>query len=921
MTSRSFVPEESVAVSKEAAVPTIVVRFDRPIAAAGVLRDQAALRLASAFPDLGLDARLIALASDPGAAILRLAADPITSPKPCLTITAARSLLSPFDLALVCRVLVDVALGRDGAPLPPAPEFAAAVHPGCSSYDFGYPAASGVRAETVIADQFDPDAIGIAVAQAVAIWTGQDRAALAVLNGNAAGRAVPHLCNSDGSAVPMRGTAEGADFLCCIETKYDELDPVFRAALFGGKVEVAHGEIAIQSAALVRPDTALTVLARADGRNTALSVFSGRKGLPVPLVDWFLRDVAALLSGTDPQDRDALPSIRNRRASQGPTRIPKAELAERIDTLWTGVEAACRAYPERIALRDGDRVIDYATLRLQTRAVCAALASDNRPIGLLFEHGCGMVMAMLAALAAGRTYVPLDPDYPRARLAHMLEASRVSQLLCDPALGALARDIAPAGCAIMPSGDMADIEAPPPASRPTAPDDTAYILFTSGSTGTPKRVAPSHRNVLMQIRNHVAALSITPRDRVSVVSSFCFDASVTDTYGALLTGATLVPASARRLGLVDVARTVRDQQVSVWHSTPTAFRHMLGGLKEAPGFPHLRAVLLGGETVFAHDVQAAARHCAADVLFVNGYGATEASFITQNPVTASEFQHGDIVPIGWPIPGFTVDLADESGRPTPVCGEMIVTSAHYTTEATVPDSSDHHATKDLARFDPHSGFTHIGRKGAQIKLRGYRIDLAEIEQILARQPGIGDVCVAIRPDPRQSGSDVLCAWLEVQGRKPRKATLAQAVLAQLPAFMVPTYYTLLPSLPLTQSGKIDRRQMPDPDTAPDPGTAVSSSAPLNQALEELFGLRCYDPDLSFFELGLTSLSLAQLHANLAKHTGTKLSLVDFFDLGTPAKLAARLAAAADGGMDLAADDDSVTSIRARLKKRKQKRAP
>ena len=237
----------------------------------------------------------------------------------------------------------------------------------------------------------------------------------------------------------------------------------------------------------------------------------------------------------------------------------------------------------------------------------------------------------------------------------------------------------------------------------------------------------------------------------------------------------------------------------------------------------------------------------------------------------------------------------------------------------MPSPSDRHATKDLARFDPHSGFSHIGRKGAQIKLRGYRIDPTEIEQILARQPGIGDVCVAIRPDPRQPDTDVLCAWLAVRGRKPRKAALSQAVKAQIPAYMVPTYYTLLPSLPLTQSGKIDRHRMPDPDIAPDPGTEVSRSAPLNQALETLFGLRRYDPDVSFFDLGLTSINMMRLHAHLAEHAGSELSLVDLFDLGTPAKLAARLAAAAEGGMNPAGDDNSVADIRARLKKRKQKR--
>jgi len=156
-------------------------------------------------------------------------------------------------------------------------------------------------------------------------------------------------------------------------------------------------------------------------------------------------------------------------------------------------------------------------------------------------------------------------------------------------------------------------------------DDPAYLLYTSGSTGTPKGVVQSHRNVLASITRQVRDFGITPADRTSVLSSFGYDMAVTDLFSALLSGAAAVPVDVRTGGLGDLAATLADRRVTVYHSTPTVYRYLMASLPTGTTLPDIRAVLLGGEEVLRTDVELARRYCGPDVLFVNGYGTTEIS--------------------------------------------------------------------------------------------------------------------------------------------------------------------------------------------------------------------------------------------------------------------------------------------------------
>src|SRR5712692_4475521 len=239
-----------------------------------------------------------------------------------------------------------------------------------------------------------------------------------------------------------------------------------------------------------------------------------------------------------------------------------------------------------------------------------------------------MIAAMLGALKAGKTYVPLDPNYPEERLAYIIEHSQASVLLTNNENITLARLLSASGVRLinidrLNSGDR-QFDLPV-----VSADRLAYILYTSGSTGQPKGVMQNHRNLLHFIRVYTNNLHIDSNDRLTLLSSYCFDASVMDIYGALLNGATLFPIDIREDGFNRLRETLRDDQITIYHSTPTVYRYFLSEMKDRGEFPRLRLVILGGEEVTRHDVELFKQNFSDDCLLVNGLGPTESTVSLQ----------------------------------------------------------------------------------------------------------------------------------------------------------------------------------------------------------------------------------------------------------------------------------------------------
>jgi amino acid adenylation domain-containing protein len=636
-------------------------------------------------------------------------------------------------------------------------------------------------------------------------------------------------------------------------------------------------------------------------------------------------------------ERLELLAARNRVAPERPF-----EPFDRGDVEGTIPERFARAAargPERVAVRTPGGAVTYGELARRAERVAAALLARGGETGdrvaLLFEPGPPLLAAVLGSLAAGRVYVPLDPAHPPRRLAFVLRDSGAAALLTDVEHAARARELAdglPGGG--IPVVDVEALEAPAaaPAAAPVDPGAPAYILYTSGSTGEPKGVVQSHRNALHHAAAYTNALHLAAGDRLSLLASFAFDAAVMDVFGALLNGAELVPADLRGDGFEATARWLRAAGVTVYHSTPTVFRQLapaFGLQRDGGGLPSARAVVLGGEEVLARDLATLRRVFPEDCLLVNGLGPTESTTALQlfvGPAGADGAEDGaggsgvsGSVPVGFPVEETEVRLLDGEGEDVGILavGEITVVSPWVAlgywrrperTAAAFFDEGGRrgYRTGDLGRRLPDGALEYAGRKDAQVKIRGQRVETGEVEAVLTGHPAVREAVVMARPQP--AGGLGLAAWVvPVAGHDVDRRELRRRLAERLPSFMVPFVVTLLPELPLTATGKVDRRALPAPEPeVPESAGGGELRGPIEEVLGtiwcDLLSLTAVNRDDGFFELGGHSLAGVRMISRLREALGVELPLARLFSTPTIAGLAAAVAElrAGPAGADLGA---------------------
>ncbi|MEH1016834.1 AMP-binding protein [Micromonospora sp. CPCC 206060] len=554
--------------------------------------------------------------------------------------------------------------------------------------------------------------------------------------------------------------------------------------------------------------------------------------------------------------------------------------------------AAAYRHAARPAILESDLSLTYADLSDMAGGYARALAGAGvRPgdrIALLTPHGAPTIAAILGTLAAGGVYVPLDPGFPVERLRLMCAGSGAGTVLAHPGHAALAAEL------VGPTGRVVSTDRAVPGTLSpvdTAPDDLAYVLFTSGSTGAPKAVGQTHRNLLHAVQNQIDTLAVTPADRLSLLASFGFDAAIPDLYPALLTGATVVPVDLRRHGLPYAARELARHRVTIYHSTPTVYRYLLG----TDRLPDVRVVLLGGEQSTYDDVRRGRGHFATDCLFVNGYGATEVTFAAQYQVRGADVDADRTgpLPIGTALPGYQVTTLPDTG-------ELVVRSHHlapgYLNQTsdrfgTDPTGVPAYRTGDLGAVDDDGLLRCLGRLDRQVKIRGFRVELTEIESVLAAQPGIvaaraiaraGELLAYVRPAPPQAGGPVAA--------RPDPARLRAALAARLPDYALPRAVLVLDEFPLTVTGKIDERALPDPPRPVAP--ADLPRTPTEQAVHDIWSAvlradRIGRSD-SFFDLGGHSLLLGEVQQRLTERFGVPVPMTRLFAHPTIAAQAAFL---------------------------------
>jgi len=478
----------------------------------------------------------------------------------------------------------------------------------------------------------------------------------------------------------------------------------------------------------------------------------------------------------------------------------------------------CRRAPGRIALEATDGSFTYADLDRRALALAAELrrrgVGRGSLVGISLERSSRLLVAVLGVLRAGAAYVPLDPGFPRERLAFMAGDAKlallVSERAVEPAL--LAPEI--------PRLFLDDEPAPGAAAEPepgqgARPEDPAYVIYTSGSTGTPKGVVVPHGAVANFLASMAEQPGLSAGDRLLAVTTLSFDISVLELLLPLSVGATVVLAtSAQAMDGAALRTLIGDRRVNVLQATPSTWRLLLGaGERFHAGFK----ALCGGEAL---PRALAEELLATGVELWNMYGPTETTVWS----ACQRISRGDArIRVGRPIANTQLHVVDPRLRPVPmgVTGELCIAGAgvtlgylhrpELTRERFVRDPFGPgrlYRTGDLARVLPDGTVEVLGRSDGQVKLRGYRIELGEIETVLGRHPAVRQAVVLVRED--RPGDQRLVAYVVPAEHMPEADALREHLARLVPGYMVPQHVVEIAALPLTPNGKVDRTRLPAP---------------------------------------------------------------------------------------------------------------
>jgi amino acid adenylation domain-containing protein len=571
-------------------------------------------------------------------------------------------------------------------------------------------------------------------------------------------------------------------------------------------------------------------------------------------------------------------------------------------------EQQAERYARHVAVATDTGVMTYDELdRAANRTARVLLARGmgaGSRIALLFDHDAPMIVGILGALKAGTTYVPLDPLVPAERLRSMLQDADVSAVLTGYSNLRTVLELIGGTLPIVNVDEPDDVPSCRPSIRSHNPEAAAYLLYTSGSTGSPKGVAQSHRNVLHHIRAYTNNLKIDADDKLSLLSTYSCDAAVMDVFGALLNGASLHLFDIRKTGVEPLCGWIARQGITIYHSTPTVFRHFMSTSPSIENCRSVRLVVMGGEEVVPRDVDLFRRHFPTDSLFVNGLGPTESTVTLQYFVDSRAQMTRNRVPVGYPVEDTEILLVNEEGEDTTLLGELVIKSEHVALEywkrpeltqrVFLPDPEGGlkrlYRTGDIVRRLDDGSLEYVGRRDAQVKIRGHRVELTDIEANILRLETVKEALVMAFEDA--SGETKLVAYLVGRGAAlPTKQHLRQFLRTRIPHYMIPSAIIFLTGLPLTPNGKVDRSALPLPEFAalePTGSSGTSEEEILCGLFAEVLGVPHVDGGDDVFSLGGHSLQATKLVSRIRARFRFELELREIFEGATVAAIAQRI---------------------------------
>ncbi|MFF4925295.1 amino acid adenylation domain-containing protein [Kitasatospora sp. NPDC001261] len=557
---------------------------------------------------------------------------------------------------------------------------------------------------------------------------------------------------------------------------------------------------------------------------------------------------------------------------------------------------AVESTPDRMAVRGTDRTLTFAELDQDVRQLAGRLAERGlgrgARVGVSMHRGADLVVALLAVWRIGAAYVPLDPAYPQERLTHMVTSAGLRTVLAEPGNG----PAWPAGVDVL---TLADALAAPAADAPAAqasPADPAYVIFTSGSTGTPKGVEATRGGVAALAADLEDAGFYADRPRVVAWNaSISFDASVQQ-WARICRGDSIVVIGENERTDPAVLRALLDEHaVDDLDLTPSHWEVLREALLAPTADGRVLRLFMGGEPVPAEVWRELGEaRAAGTVEAINLYGPTECTVDATAGWITGEGPH-----IGFPLPGFTAHVLDEHLRAAPVGepGELYLAGPSVTTgyvgrpaltaQRFVADPTGTgrrmYRTGDRVRLRPDGAIDYLGRVDRQIKIRGYRVELGEIEAALAAHPGVRTAAVVLH-GTATAGDQLVGYVVPEGGSAPHARELQEHLGGLLPSFMVPSAFVTLEAMPLSVNGKVDHRALPAVDEAlwADGGQEAGDEPQgefetlIAGVWSEVLGRPRISPTDNFFSLGGHSLIALRVIGRLKKQFGITVSTKEVY---------------------------------------------
>ncbi|PYK12537.1 MAG: hypothetical protein DME65_03850 [Verrucomicrobia bacterium] len=594
-----------------------------------------------------------------------------------------------------------------------------------------------------------------------------------------------------------------------------------------------------------------------------------------------------------------------------------------------------KRHGQRVAVKTRERGWTYQELNRRANRVAemilAMLGHGPEPVCLLFASGIDAVAGLLGTLKAGKFYVPLDPAFPHARLAAILEDSGARLLLTSDSNRDRISEFTSARVCLLDMSELDDEALDKDVFTSISPTDLACLIYTSGSTGQPKGVMQTHRTLLHWAMVHTNELRITPEDRLTFLHSWSVGSGLFHLWASLLNGAALFPFDVRVSAADQLARYLRQERLTVYHSIPAVFRELTASFSGQERFPDLSRIILSGAPMLAEDVELYKRYFAANSILLHMMGAAEIGWVRRYFINETTKTNIDGIPVGYAVKNSEVMLLEQETGETidgARIGEIAVKSRYLAfgywrqPEETVakfapaPEGAGLriYRTGDIGRMEPDGLIFHAGRKDFQVKVRGHRVEIGEVERALVEHPSLKEAAGVGR---RIYGDTQLVAYVvPAPGHNPNVSELRSFLKDRLADYMLPATYVTLVALPRTPNGKLDYAALPPPDTVRPPfaGAYMAPETELEWTIalawREVLALERVGLHDNFFDLGGNSLLLAQLHRRLQADLRKDIPIVHMLQHTTVSALVRYLAPQACETAAIGSVDDCNEPLRA-----------